>query len=126
MQELKILGKEKVGKFEFTGIEGGFGENKKAMLVRDIAVIHGQPLKEINRRINDNRKRFKDGIDIIDFLSGSEPLRKFAEDNGFIGSNRTQHVYLLSEIGKQKTLQKLLLISPCSLMMLTTLTLEMS
>lgn len=29
-------------------------------------------------------------------------------------------------IGKQKTLQKLLPISPCSLMMLTTLTLEMS
>lgn len=105
MQELKILGKEKVGKFEFTGIEGGFGENKKAMLVRDIAVIHGQPLKEINRRINDNRKRFKDGIDIIDFLSGSEPLRKFAEDNGFIGSNRTQHVYLLSERGYAKLLK---------------------
>lgn len=105
MQELKVLGKEKVGKFEFTGVEGGFGEDKKSMLVRDIAVIHGQPLKEINRRINDNRKRFKDGIDIIDFLSGSEPLRKFAEDNGFIGSNRTQHVYLLSERGYAKLLK---------------------
>lgn len=64
-----------------------------------------QRLKEINRRINDNRKRFKDGIDIIDFLSGSEPLRKFAEDNGFIGSNRTQHVYLLSERGYAKLLK---------------------
>ena len=40
MQELKIIGKEKVGKFEFTGIEGGFGEDKKAMLVKDIATIH--------------------------------------------------------------------------------------
>lgn len=103
--KLKVLGQEKIGQYEFTGIEGGFGENKKAMLVRDIAVIHGQPLKEINRRINDNRKRFKDGIDIIDFLSGSEPLRKFAEDNGFIGSNRTQHVYLLSERGYAKLLK---------------------
>lgn len=101
----KIDWEEKIGQYEFTGIEGGFGENKKAMLVRDIAVIHGQPLKEINRRINDNRKRFKDGIDIIDFLSGSEPLRKFAEDNGFIGSNRTQHVYLLSERGYAKLLK---------------------
>ena len=103
--KLKVLGQEKIGQYEFTGIEGGFGENKKAMLVRDIAVIHGQPLKEINRRINDNRKRFKDGIDIIDFLSWSEPLRKFAEDNGFIGSNRTQHVYLLSERGYAKLLK---------------------
>lgn len=74
MQELKVLGKEKVGKFEFTGVEGGFGEGKKSMLVRDIAAIHGQPVYEINRRINDNRKRFKDGIDIIDFLNGSEPV----------------------------------------------------
>ena len=29
MNELKILGTEKVGNFKFTGIEGGFGENKK-------------------------------------------------------------------------------------------------
>lgn len=105
MNELKVLGKEKVGSFEFTGIEGGFGEDKKAMLVKDIAVIHGKPINQINRRITENRKRFKDGIDIIDFLSASDALRKFAEQNGFIGSNRTQHVYLLSERGYAKLLK---------------------
>jgi len=47
-------------------------------------------------------RKFKYSIDIIDFLSGPEPLRKFAEDNGLIGSNRTQHVYLLSERGYAK------------------------
>lgn len=103
--KLKVIGKEHIGKIEFTGIEGGFGDDKKAMLVKDIAKIHNQPLKEINRRINDNRKRFKDGIDLIDFLSGSEPLRKFAAENGLIGSNRTQHVYLLSERGYAKLLK---------------------
>lgn len=103
--QLKVIGKEHIGKIEFTGIEGGFGDDKKAMLVKDIAKIHNQPLKEINRRINDNRKRFKDGIDLIDFLSGSEPLRKFAAENGLIGSNRTQHVYLLSERGYAKLLK---------------------
>ena len=66
MNNLKVLGKEHIGKIEFTGIEGGFGKDKKAMLVKDIANIHDQPLGEINRRINDNRKRFKDGVDIID------------------------------------------------------------
>ena len=66
MNELKVLGKEKVGNFEFTGIEGGFGEDKKAMLVKDIATIHGKTVKVINQAINMNRARFKDGIDIID------------------------------------------------------------
>ncbi|SEM39028.1 ORF6N domain-containing protein [Ligilactobacillus sp. WC1T17] len=64
MNELKVLGKEKVGAFEFTGIEGGFGEDKKAMLVKDIAVIHGKEVRQINQAINMNRKRFKDGIDV--------------------------------------------------------------
>ncbi|WP_427883920.1 ORF6N domain-containing protein [Lacticaseibacillus paracasei] len=105
MNELKVIGREHIGRIEFTGIEGGFGKDKKSMLVKDIALIHGQPLKEINRRINDNRNRFKDGIDIIDFLSGSEPLRKFAEENELIGSNRTEHVYLLSERGYSKLLK---------------------
>lgn len=105
MTQLKVIGKEYIGHIKFTGIEGGFGDDKKAMLVKDIAMIHNQPLKEINRRINDNRKRFKDGIDLIDFLSGSEPLRKFAAENGLIGSNRTQHVYLLSERGYAKLLK---------------------
>lgn len=105
MHELKILGTEKVGNFKFTGIEGGFGENKKAMLVRDIAVIHGKEVRQINQAINMNRKRFKDGIDVIDFLNQSNGFRKFAEDNGLIGSNRTQHVYLLSERGYAKLLK---------------------
>lgn len=103
--QLKVIGREHIGKIEFTGIEGGFGKDKKAMLAKDIAKIHNQPLKEINRRINDNRKRFKDGIDLIDFLGGSEPLRNFAQENGLIGSNRTQHVYLLSERGYAKLLK---------------------
>lgn len=103
--QLKVIGREHIGKIEFTGIEGGFGKDKKAMLAKDIAKIHNQPLKEINRRINDNRKRFKDGIDLIDFLGGSEPLRNFAQENDLIGSNRTQHVYLLSERGYAKLLK---------------------
>ena len=66
MHELKILGTEKVGNFKFTGIEGGFGENKKAMLVRDIAVIHNLETRTVNQTINRNIKRFKTGIDILD------------------------------------------------------------
>lgn len=105
MEALKVLGAEKIGKFEFTGIEGGFGEGKKAMLVRDIALIHGKELRQINQAINMNQKRFKNGIDIVDLLNQSDGFRKFAEENGLIGSNRTQHVYLLSERGYAKLLK---------------------
>lgn len=105
MEALKVIGQEKIGKIEFTGIEGGFGEGKKAMLVRDIALIHGKELRQINQAINMNQKRFKNGIDIVDLLNQSDGFRKFAEENGLIGSNRTQHVYLLSERGYAKLLK---------------------
>ncbi|WNN20048.1 anti-repressor [Bacillus phage FI_KG-Lek] len=36
------------------------------MLVLDIATIHNQPLKRNQSSINDNRIRFKDGVDIVD------------------------------------------------------------
>ena len=44
MNELKVIGREHIGHIEFTGIEGGFGKDKKAMLVKDIAQIHGRPM----------------------------------------------------------------------------------
>ncbi|PEF69126.1 hypothetical protein CON35_08110 [Bacillus cereus] len=37
MSHLQIIGKQMVAGYEFTGIEGGFGEGKKAMLVKEIA-----------------------------------------------------------------------------------------
>lgn len=105
MEALKVLGTEKIGKIEFTGIEGGFGEGKKAMLAKDVALIHGRSLREINEVITRNIKRFKDEIDIIDLLNRSERFRNFAKENGLVGSNRTQHVYLLSERGYAKLLK---------------------
>ncbi len=103
--KLKVLGTEHIGKITFTGIEGGFGQGKKAMLVQDVALIHGKELRQINQAINMNRNRFKDGIDIIDLLNQSDGFRKIADENGWIGSNRTKHVYVLSERGYAKLLK---------------------
>ena len=103
--QLKVIGREHIGKIEFTGIEGGFGDDKKAMLVKDIAVIHERPLFKINQIINYNIKCFKTWIYIIDLLNTSEVFREVAKENGWIGSNRTQHVYLLSERGYAKLLK---------------------
>lgn len=106
MNELKVLGQEKIGQYEFTGIEGGFGENKRAMLVKDIAMIHGSTAGRINELINRNRRRFKDGIDIIDLLSD----KNFAivlNDSGFSQNqiNASSNIYMLSERGYAKLLK---------------------
>lgn len=105
MEALKVLGTEKVGKIEFTGIEGGFGEGKKAMLVRDIASIHNSTIKRINELINRNRKRFRDGIDLID-LKQVVPNDLFSK-YGFTKAQwgNANRIYLLSERGYAKLLK---------------------
>ncbi|EFQ43465.1 putative toxin-antitoxin system, toxin component, Bro family [Lactobacillus crispatus CTV-05] len=105
MEALKVLGTEKIGKFEFTGIEGGFGEGKKAMLVKDIALIHGRPVKAINQAIERQLNRFKNGIDILDLK-----VENFAVTLSDLGFNQGQinaskHIYLLSERGYAKLLK---------------------
>ena len=67
--ELKKTGLVKINNYEFEGIEGGFGENKKAISAADIAKIHRRELKEVNKLINNNRDKFKDFVDVIDLLS---------------------------------------------------------
>lgn len=102
--KLKVLGTEYIGKITFTGIEGGFGQGKKAILVRDAARIHNQPVGEINRRINYNRKWFKDGVDIIDLKS---VMVWSHNEIGFTQNawNRAKNIYLLSERGYAKLLK---------------------
>ena len=103
--QLKVLGTEHLGNIEFTGIEGGFGQGKKAMLVRDVAKIHSRSIREINELINRNRKRFKDGIDILD-LKQIVPNDLFSE-YGFTKAQwgNAKHIYLLSERGYAKLLK---------------------
>lgn len=103
--ELQVLGKEKIGKYEFTGIEGGFGEDKKSMLVKDIAIIHSQTVGNINLLINRNRKRFKDGVDIIDLKDDEFAI--VLSKSGFTQNqiNATKNIYLLSERGYSKLLK---------------------
>ncbi|UYX50067.1 ORF6C domain-containing protein [Bacillus thuringiensis] len=103
--ELRLLGRRNIAGYEFTGIEGGFGESKKAMLVKEVAEIHNQQIGEINRRINDNRERFKNKIDIVDIkANGFEPLGRSL---GFTKQsfNQSKNIYLLSERGYAKLLK---------------------
>lgn len=105
MNDLKVLGTEKIGSFEFTGIEGGFGENKKSMLVKDIALIHGKEVKEVNRLINNNIRRFKNGIDLLDLKQVIS--NHLFSDYGFTKAQwgNSNNIYLLSERGYAKLLK---------------------
>jgi len=112
---LKIMGKQQVAGYEFTGIEGGFGEGKKAMLVKEISVIHGKEIKHINQRINLNRKRFIDGVDSIDLLGvglTDTEIKAYGFSQQAINSYRgkkakgeTAGIYILSELGYAKLLK---------------------
>lgn len=106
MNELKNIGKQHIGEYEFTGIEGGFGEGKKAMLVKDIAEIHEREVKVINQTINKNINRFKFDVDIID-LKSKVNQNDLTEKYGFeVHSVRmSKNIYLLSERGYAKLLK---------------------
>ncbi|MDT2814331.1 ORF6C domain-containing protein [Vagococcus carniphilus] len=103
---LKVIGTEKIGGYEFTGIEGGFGEGKRALLIKDVADIHDTDVRTINQTINRNRKRFKDNIDIID-LKGKVTESDLVEKYSFeIHSIRmSNNIYILSERGYAKLLK---------------------
>lgn len=114
-QIVKINGLKKIDGMKFHDIEGGFGEGKKAMLVKEVAEIHGRELREINERINSNRKRFKNNIDILDLLGidlTDTEIKEFGFSQQAINSYRglkargqTTGIYLLSERGYAKLLK---------------------
>ena len=104
MKELTVKGLVTVEGMKFHEIEGGFGEGKKSMLVKEIAGIHGREEKHLNEVINNNIKRFIINVDIINLLS-DENFKVVVDDLGLKSSNRQKYSYLLSERGYSKLLK---------------------
>ena len=106
-KNVKVNGLVNIEGMKFHDIEGGFGEGKKAMLVKEIAEIHRRELKVINQSINMNRERFKDGIDIVDLKSVNQIDRDLLNGLGFSNSSiaNANNIYLLSERGYSKLLK---------------------
>ena len=104
--ELKLLGVQNVDGMEFNGIEGGFGENQKSMLVKDIAILHGRKIFHINELINKNRIRFIDNVDIID-IKGNKFVIGLIDSNIFSKMQvaKAESIYILSEKGYTKLLK---------------------
>ena len=107
MKELTVKGLVTVEGMKFHEIEGGFGEGKKSMLVKEIAEIHGRELKKINELINKNRKRFADNVDVIDIKTGLS--KGLVLEMGFTNAQygNAKNIYLLSERGYAKLLKLL-------------------
>ncbi|WP_374187479.1 ORF6N domain-containing protein [Priestia aryabhattai] len=104
MKQLKIIGTQNVAGVSFTGIEGGFGEGKKAMLVKEIAEIHNRKELHINELIVKHLGRFRINTDIINLLNYKE-FEIVVNDLGLKASNRQKYVFLLSERGYAKLLK---------------------
>ena len=103
---IKINGVKEVNGMKFHEIEGGFGKNKKSILAKEIAIIHGRKLKKVNELINNNRIRFKDNIDIVDL--NKEEFAVLLMDCGIYTQNSinaSNNIYLLSERGYSKLLK---------------------
>ena len=82
MNELAVKGKQEFMGKEIPIIYGGFGNEQKVVLARDVAEIHGTELKTINQNINRNIKRFRENVDIIDLKTQSLPVTEL-EQLGF-------------------------------------------
>lgn len=104
--KIKVTGIQNLGSIQFTGIEGGFGEGKKAMLVKDIAAIHGREVKHINELVNRNFVRFKIDLDVIDLKVAVQDDHNLI-DYGFTKMQiaKSPNLYLLSERGYFKLLK---------------------
>ena len=103
--EVQISGTQVFMGKEIPVILGGFGEGQKVMLAKTIAEIHGMKVGNINQRIKDNRKRFKDKIDIIDLKIGYtlDVLLNLGFNQSQI--NASNNIYLLSERGYAKLIK---------------------
>lgn len=101
------------GKQEFMGIEipvlvGGFGENNKVVTDKSIAEIHSMEVRHVRENINNNIKRFKEGIDLIDLkkdvgITDNNLLEHLGYSKMQI--SKAEHIYILSERGYSKLIK---------------------
>lgn len=114
MDKLMVNGKQNFMGKEIPVVLGGFGEGRRCISDKMIAEIHSQPEREIRRRITENIKRFKIGIDYIDMLqrvgeshTSNDTVLELLQSLGYAKQAITQadHVYILSERGYAKLIK---------------------
>ena len=104
--EIQIKGTINFMGKEIPNVYGGFGDNKKAVSDKTISELHNQRLPKIRQLINNNIKRFKEGIDIVDLKRVLDEYT-LLEQIGYARQSITQanNIYLLSERGYAKLIK---------------------
>ena len=109
MNEIVIKGTQNFMGIGIPIVYGGFGEGQKVVADKTVALIHNQPEREIRRRVVDNIKKFKEGIDFIDLKPrvGESHTLDFLTKMGYAKQSivQTNHIYLLSERGYMKLIK---------------------
>ena len=105
--EIQIKGTINFMGKEIPNVYGGFGDNKKVVLAKNIAEIHEVETKYINKLINHNQKRFKEGVDIIDLKNCGSCEELQLKQLGFtqMQISKANNIYLLSERGYAKLIK---------------------
>ena len=103
--EIRITGTQAFMGKEIPVVLGGFGEGQKVMLAKTVAEIHEVETKYVNKLINKNHLRFKEGVDIIDLKTGSS--KELVLQLGFTNAQwgNANNIYLLSERGYAKLIK---------------------
>lgn len=99
--EIIVKGTQNFMGIEIPIVEGGFGENKKCILVNTVAEIHSARIDKINEMISNNIDEFETGVDIIDLMANDDSLN-LAKKYKLITNNRQRHCYVLSKNGYLK------------------------
>ncbi|MFR5265334.1 ORF6N domain-containing protein [Clostridium sp.] len=100
IKNLEIKGTTEFMGLELPNIFGGFGQDKKCILAKDIAEIHDTRIDKINELINNNIDEFEFGVDIIDLKVNLSTDYNF-KTLGFtkMQVSKAKNIYLLSEQG---------------------------
>lgn len=125
MEAIEVKGQiELIGKM-IPCIYGGFGIGRKCISDMTVAELHDQPIREIRRRISNNRKRFNEGIDFVDLKKCTGVAHAHTCTGKGVGVNHTyiqllelmgytsqmiaqsKHTYLFSERGYAKFIRLL-------------------
>lgn len=100
IKNLEIKGTTEFMGMELPNIFGGFGQDKKCILAKDIAEIHETRIDKVNELINNNIDEFEFGVDIIDLKVNLSTDYNF-KTLGFtkMQVSKAKNIYLLSEQG---------------------------
>lgn len=107
MNNISVTGTQNFMGIDIPVVEGGFGKDCRVITAKAVSDIHNTRLSDINASIKRliKKKRIKEGVDYINLLSETTPLRDLAKELEMLSSNRVKNAFILSERGYFKLIK---------------------